>query len=292
MNKLSETGNQILNVKERILKGIRQLITQIRTFKRRINPMQRRREKKIEKRKKNIKPHAYHKLSFDELEKNLNTSLTQGLTDAKAKQLIIENGKNELDKPETHRIRKFLGYILGGFCWILWISFTISIIAYFIADPNDPTKTTNIGLAVLIIMVIILSAVFEAFQDWSSSKVMKSIKNLMPSESLVIRNGIEMKMPASDLVIGDLVILTNGVKVPADLRLIECNDLKFDRSMITGESEAIDGSISCTDEIYNESKNISFMTSLVTNGNGKGFLFKYNIFICLYYLLLFKESLL
>ena len=71
-------------------------------------------------------------------------------------------------------------------------------------------------------------------------------------------------------MVGDIVLLTNGFKVPADLRLIESNDLKFDRSMITGESEAVDGAVNATDEIYSESKNISYMTTLVTNGNGKG----------------------
>ena len=279
MEKLSEIKAQAHEAKEKVTGGVRQLIEQLEQVQRKVNPIQKRRDKKAEEKKKNIKPHDFHKLSLDELEKVFNTSSSHGLTDTQAKQLL-ENGKNELNKPESHTIRKLLGYILAGFCWILWISFTISIVAYFLADSSDPTKSTNIGLAVLIILVILLSAAFEAFQDWSSSKVMKSIKNLMPSEASVIRNGVEMKIQVADLVVGDLVILTNGAKVPADLRLIESNDLKFDRSMITGESEAIEGNINCTDEIYSESKNVSFMTSLVTNGNGKGirlFLFSLNV---------------
>jgi sodium/potassium-transporting ATPase subunit alpha len=279
MKKVAEVKEQVHEAKAKVAGGVRQLIEQLESVKRKVNPMQKRRDKKAEERRKNIKPHDYHKLSNDELEKMFNTSLTQGLTDARAKQLLAENGKNELAKPETHRIKKFLSYILAGFCWILWISFFVSIIAYCITDDSDPTKSTNIGLAVLIILVIGLGAGFEAFQDWSSSKVMKSIKNLMPSECHAIRNGVEITLPTSDLVVGDLVILTNGTKVPADLRLIESNDLKFDRSMITGESEAIEGMINCTDEIYSESKNVSFMTSLVTNGNGKGFFLIFYIFI-------------
>jgi sodium/potassium-transporting ATPase subunit alpha len=67
-----------------------------------------------------------------------------------------------------------------------------------------------------------------------------------------------------------LVVLSYGTKVPADVRLIESHDLKFDRSMLTGESEAIEGTVECTDERYVESKNIAYMTTLITNGQGKG----------------------
>ena len=70
---------------------------------------------------------------------------------------------------------------------------------------------------------------------------MNSIKGMMASDATVIRNGIEMKITADKIVVGDLVVLTYGTKVPADLRLIECVDLRFDRSMLTGESEAIEG---------------------------------------------------
>ena len=98
-----------------------------------------------------------------------------------------------------------------------------------------------LGLGILLFIVIMLQAAFEAFQDWSSSKVMNSIKGMMAADATVIRNGVEMKISAEKIVVGDLVVLTYGTKVPADLRLIECADLRFDRSMLTGESEAIEG---------------------------------------------------
>ena len=116
----------------------------------------------------------------------------------------------------------------------------------------------------------VLQAAFSAFQDWSSTKVMKSIKNMMPSSTTVIRNGVEMKKPAEELVVGDLVLLTYGTKVPADIRLVEAQELKFDKSMLTGESEAVEGTVESTDERYVESKNMAFMTTLITNGKGKG----------------------
>jgi len=161
------------------------------------------------------------------------------------------------------------GYLFGGFCWLLWIGSLICFLAWKpIGDPNpDPT---NLGLAILLLMVIGLQAAFEAFQDWSSSKVMNSIKGMMASDATCIRNGVETKVSADRIVPGDLVVLTYGQKVPADLRIIECADLRFDRAMLTGESEAVEGAVTFTDENYTESKNVGFMATMVTNGTGKG----------------------
>jgi sodium/potassium-transporting ATPase subunit alpha len=99
---------------------------------------------------------------------------------------------------------------------------------------------------------------------------MRSIKSLIPSQATVIRAGVEHTIPAEDVVIGDVVLLSYGNKVPADVRIIESHDLKFDKSLLTGESESVDGCVECTDENYLESKNIAFMTTLITNGQGKG----------------------
>jgi len=100
---------------------------------------------------------------------------------------------------------------------------------------------------------------------------MKSILNLLPSECYVLRDGDVKKMPASKLVVGDVVQIKLGNKVPADLCLIQVsNDLKFDRAVLTGESEAIEGSTACTDPNILESKNIALMGTHVVNGNGVG----------------------
>jgi sodium/potassium-transporting ATPase subunit alpha len=100
---------------------------------------------------------------------------------------------------------------------------------------------------------------------------MKSILNLLPSECMVVRNSVPTKISANKLVVGDLVQIKLGNKVPADIRLIQVsNDLKFDRAVLTGESEAVEGSTSCTDDNILESKNIALMGTHVVNGNGVG----------------------
>ncbi len=116
-----------------------------------------------------------------------------------------------------------------------------------------------------------MQASFSAFQDWSTSRVMKSILNLLPAECIVLRNGQISKISAGQLVIGDIVHVNLGNKVPADIRLLHVsNDLKFDRAVLTGESDAIEGSTELTEESFLETKNIALMGTHVVNGNGIG----------------------
>ena len=97
-------------------------------------------------------------------------------------------------------------------------------------------QASNLALAVVLLVVVLLQAAFNAWQDFSTSRVMASIKDMLPSDVLVLRDGTERSLAAAELVPGDLVRVGMGQKIPADLRLIEVDgDLKFDRSVLTGE---------------------------------------------------------
>ena len=210
----------------------------------------------------------FHKLSLNELVRSFNTSLSNGLNEAEAKNLLAKNGKNLMSHQKKSVFVKLLSYLFTGFCGLLWIGSIVSILSWKpIGNPPDPT---NLGMGILLLVVIFLQASFSAFQDWSSNRVMNSIKEMMPHSATVIREGHEQKIQIEDVVVGDLVCLTYGNKVPADVRITESHDLKFDKSMLTGESEAIEGTVECTDDRYVESKNIAYMTTLITSGQGKG----------------------
>ena len=85
---------------------------------------------------------------------------------------------------------------------------------------------SNLALAIILILVIFSQGAFSMYQDWSTSKVMDSIKHMLPQEAPVFRNGVETKIPVSDMVVGDLVKLEVGDRAPADVRIIECHGLK------------------------------------------------------------------
>lgn len=85
-------------------------------------------------------------------------------------------------------------------------------------------------------LVIIMSSTFYAVVDWNASRVMKSIKNLVAEQATVVRDGRQQTVPSPDIVVGDLVMLSMGDRVPADMRIVQVSsDLKFDRSLLTGE---------------------------------------------------------
>lgn len=86
------------------------------------------------------------------------------------------------------------------------------------------------------LLVIVVSATFYALVDWHASRIMSSIKTLIAEEATVIRDGKQQTISAKDIVVGDIVVLSMGDRVPADLRLVEISsDVRFDRSLLTGE---------------------------------------------------------
>jgi len=100
---------------------------------------------------------------------------------------------------------------------------------------------------------------------------MASIRELIASEALVTRHGETIEIPAAQLIIGDLVHLTLGMRVPADLRLTSVSsDLKFDRSLLTGESEPIPGTVEATDKNPLETRNVALSSTFVVQGSGSG----------------------
>ena len=105
---------------------------------------------------------------------------------------------------------------------------------------NSNPQASNLALAIVLLVVLFLQAGFNAWQDFSTSRVMSSIKGMLPSDVLVLRDGNQVKMPASQLFNGDLIYISLGEKVPADLRLIQVSgDLRFDRSILTGEVRVV-----------------------------------------------------
>lgn len=90
---------------------------------------------------------------------------------------------------------------------VLWCG----VIVFFLCwQPlSNPPSATNLALAILVLIVITLQATFNAFQDWSTQRTMKSILDLLPAETRVLRNGVLVSLPSTELVAGDVVHLTS-----------------------------------------------------------------------------------
>jgi sodium/potassium-transporting ATPase subunit alpha len=212
----------------------------------------------------------FHILDGDTLCKELDVNPTQGLSTTDAAARLLQNGTNTFPRRREPYLKKTLLYVFGGFCSVLWIGVIVFFICWRpLGDPNPAAY--NLGLAILIIIVILLQASFSAFQDWSTARTMKSILNLLPAETLVIRDGQALKVASTDIVVGDVVKFSIGNKIPADMRLLNTSgDVRFDRSMLTGESDEVEGAIDMTDNNFLETRNIALMGTMVTNGSATG----------------------
>ncbi|ETS61563.1 p-type atpase [Moesziomyces aphidis] len=211
----------------------------------------------------------FHTVEPEALAQKFNVSTSAGLDGQAATRRLERNGRNVLVQKKNKYWLKLLNYTFGGFCSILWIGVIIFFISW--KPLGNPPQPYNLALAIVVLIVIFFQALFNAFQDYSTQKVMNSILNLLPENAVVIRDGEHRSLPASDLVVGDVVVLSTGNKVPADMRIIKASaDLKFDRSVLTGESEEISGTVESTDSNFLESKNIALLGTHVCNGNAVG----------------------
>lgn len=100
---------------------------------------------------------------------------------------------------------------------------------------------------------------------------MSSIKNMLPEDCLVVRNGTQVSLPAPELVPGDIVFIKAGNKLPADVRFLQVSsDAKLDRSILTGESAPLAASVDSTDENYLETRCIGMQGTHCVSGSCTG----------------------
>nr|ACH45359.1 putative ATPase Na+/K+ transporting alpha 1 polypeptide variant 2 [Taeniopygia guttata] len=180
-----------------------------------------------------------HKLSLDELHRKYGTDLSRGLTTARAAEILARDGPNALTPPPTTpEWVKFCRQLFGGFSLLLWIGAILCFLAYGIQSlmEEEPNKD-NLYLGIVLAAVVIITGCFSYYQEAKSSKIMESFKNLVPQQALVVRNGEKMSINAEGVVVGDLVEVKGGDRIPADLRIISAHGCKVDNSSLTGESE-------------------------------------------------------
>lgn len=130
---------------------------------------------------------------------------------------------------------QIFGYFFKGFGIILLIGCILVFVSW--KPLGDPPAVANLALAIVLLAVFFIQAGFNAWQDWSSSRVMASITAMLPESCIVMRNGSQTTVAAPDIVPGDVIQIKAGNKLPADVRFIEVSsDASFDRSILTGKT--------------------------------------------------------
>ncbi|XP_074171832.1 potassium-transporting ATPase alpha chain 1 isoform X2 [Rhinolophus sinicus] len=148
-----------------------------------------------------------HQLSVTELEQKYQTSATKGLSASLAAELLLRDGPNALRPPKgTPEYVKFARQLAGGLQCLMWVAAAICLIAFGIqASEGDLTTDDNLYLAVALIAVVVVTGCFGYYQEFKSTNIIASFKNLVPQQATVIRDGDKIQINADQLVVGDLV---------------------------------------------------------------------------------------
>lgn len=211
----------------------------------------------------------WHTMTSDQVISELGTNQNQGLTEDQVGDRLKHYGLNIHTPPPSRILHKIFVYCFGGFGSLLLVGGILCIISW--KPLGDPPAPANLALGVVLFLVFLIQAGFNAWQDWSTSRVMASITDMVPEEALVIRQGHTINVPSDKLIPGDIAIIKSGNKVPADMRIIQASaDLKFDRSVLTGESKPVEGMSSpCKlGSNYLEASNIALQGSFCISGSG------------------------
>ncbi|KAL1925494.1 uncharacterized protein VTP21DRAFT_377 [Calcarisporiella thermophila] len=216
-----------------------------------------------------------HLLSPEDCAKRYSTSInptkpaeSRGLDPYHATRLLKENGPNQLTPPKKkHAIVKYLECLSTLFNLLLIVAGVIEYILYGI-DPVGNFPNTYLGA--ILIVVAFLNAFIEFYQMQKSAAILESFLNMIPATCRCIREGKLLQMPASNLVLGDVVFLRMGDKVPADVFLFSCSEMKVDNSSLTGESEPQERSVTNTHKNPLEATNMLFNGTLIVAGEGYG----------------------
>ncbi len=159
---------------------------------------------------------------------NKSKSNMAGLTTAEAEKLQERHGKNEITPLKKE---SFLRKVLHIICEPMFLLLIIAAVIYFIlGEPRD-------GAIMLIFVIGIIS--IDVIQEWKTDKTLNALKDLSAPHITVIRDGKESVIASVDIVPGDLMMIYEGVKIPADGVVVKCNDLCVDESSLTGEAVGV-----------------------------------------------------
>ncbi|GAK48258.1 cation-transporting ATPase [Secundilactobacillus oryzae JCM 18671] len=206
-------------------------------------------------------PATYFVQQEAEVLSNFNSDMENGLSSETAKQLLAKNGPNELTANVTPKWVMFLRQFNNVIIYILLFAAAMTLLLQHYSD------------AIVIGLVVIINAFIGYFQEVNASNALEKIKSLLSTEATVIRDGNRTDIPASQLVVGDIVYLEAGDNVPADLRLLDGDNLRIQESALTGEAD----SVLKTFEPLTDNKtplaertNMAYASTAVTNGSATG----------------------
>lgn len=203
--------------------------------------------------------HTFYNLDTHLVLEHLQTT-TKGLSEEQANKRLSENGKNVIEQTKkTSFVSALFGQFKSPLIGILLFAAGVTI---YLGEVIEP---------VVILLAVLVNVFLGAYQEFKAENTIEQLKRLVTNTTLVLRDGVPKEMNSEELVVGDIVLLQYGCRVPADIRILDHTDLKLDETILTGESLPVEK----TNELVTEHSvalrsNYAFAGTLVASGNGTG----------------------
>lgn len=203
----------------------------------------------------------WYSIESTDVIETLASDISAGLSDIEATQRLQQFGENVLpEKKKESKLIRFLKHFNDILIYVLFVAAIVTAILGHYVDTA------------VILLVAIVNASIGYFQENKAEKALEDIKKMLSLKAQVIRNGVRTEIDASHLTVGDIVLLSPGDKVPADLRLLRADNLKIEESPLTGESVPSEKKVGVLplDTMLGDRINMAFSSTTVSAGTGMG----------------------
>ena len=214
--------------------------------------------------------------SVEEWKQEQNIDVEKGLNSTQVAENRKKYGKNEMKQKKAKKwYHYFIESLISPFNLIL-LGITV-VLFYTDVYLSSPPSYANITV---ILLLVIISTLLEFFEVYRSNQAAEKLKSMVEAKATVLREGKEQKIPMSEIVVGDILLLSAGDIIPADLKVLEAKDLYVNQSSLTGESDSV-RKVEKTQmetkedlEFITDLDTICFMGTNVMSGYGKAVVIK------------------
>ena len=173
--------------------------------------------------------------SVEEWTKEQNIDMKKGLNTTQVAENSKKYGRNEMKQKKP---KKWYHYLLESFISpfnLILLGITV-VLFYTDVYLTNPPSYANI---IVILLLVVISTLLEFFEVYRSNQAAEKLKSMVEAKATVLREGEEQKIPMSEIVVGDILLLSAGDIIPADLKVLESKDLYVNQSSLTGESDSV-----------------------------------------------------
>ncbi|SFB19530.1 Ca2+-transporting ATPase [Lentibacillus halodurans] len=204
----------------------------------------------------------WYQMDADVVEQKLHVTTKHGLTDRQVEQRRKQYGPNRLETEKN--TSKWLIFLKQFQDFMVLILLAATLIAGMLGEYVD---------AIAIMIIVLVNGFLGYFQEQKAEKSLAKLKEMSAPVAVVLRDGTWEKVPSTEVVVGDVVRINSGDRIPADIRITQANSLETEESALTGESLPVmkhATSISQDRLDAQDQVNMGFMNTLVTRGSGTG----------------------